>query len=268
VKNIYARSSIYSFRIGILAIITFLIVAYLTYIGYFPNFELLSIVGVSTVFSFGGSFYFKRVSEQLPALTSTRVNTDFSITEFNFQFDVSWYSRLFLVSHKGEQLFVIEPTKRKPISRVMTFSSFISSGISIPMTYDVMTLEQSRLFSFTVKNEWKQFRITIMDDQDAIIGVYLQPWFKSAMKNKGSLHHPNHDTWRQIEAKNMTGDIDIRDEENRMTASYRFGMFPYAMHPSFQASSNNIHIKLGPHISNDERKVYLAIFYFWLNGRR
>lgn len=62
----------------------------------------------------------------------------------------------------------------------------------------------------------------------------------------------------------MIGDIDIRDEQNRLTAPYRFGMFPNAMHPALQAISNNIHIKLGSHTSMDERKVYLAIFYFWL----
>ncbi|WP_019414203.1 hypothetical protein [Paenisporosarcina sp. TG20] len=267
-KNIYARSSTFFFRISIVSFIVLPIVTYLTYIDFFSNFEPLIFVGVSALFSSGTGFYLKQISEKLPEFTSINPGTAFLMNGFNFQQDVSWYSRLYLVSHEGEQLFVIEPTTKKPIARFLTVSSVISSGLIIPITYDVMTLNRSRLFSFTVKNEWKKFRVTIMDEQDNTIGVYLQPWLKSAMKNKGTLFYPNHDVWRQIEAKNMTGDIDIRDEESRITASYRFGMFPYALHPAFQAIPNNVHIKLGPHISTNERKVYLGIFYFWLQGYR
>jgi len=130
-----------------------------------------------------------------------------------------------------------------------------------------MSLNHSRIFSFTVKNEWKQFRVTITDEQDEIIGVYFQPWLNSVFKNRGILFLDNQKLSRKIESKNMTGDIDIRDEDSRVTASYRFGIFPYALHPAFQAIPSNIHIKLGPHISTDERKIYLAIFYFWLYGK-
>jgi len=149
----------------------------------------------------------------------------------------------------------------------LTVFSLVSSGLIMPITYDVMSLNQTRIFSFTVKNEWKQFRVTTTDEQDEIIGVYYQPWLNSALKSKGVLYLDNLKLSRKIESKNMTADIDIRDEDSRVIASYRFGIFPYALHPAFQASSTNIHIKLGPHISTDERKIYLAIFYFWLYGK-
>lgn len=265
-KNLYARYSTYAFRVGILAICALPIILYLTYIN-FIDLEPIVVVGLSAVFSLGSSIYFKRVSQQLPEYTSALSNKDFSINEFNFQPDASLYSRMYLVSHEGQQQYVIEPTIRKPFSRYLTFFSIISSGWVIPITYDVMTLDRSRVFSFIVKNEWKQFRITILNEKDEVIAFYKQPWLKSALKNNGVLFLPFQDEWRIIEAKNISGDIDIRDNDNRLMASYRYGMFPYTLHPAFQALPINIHIKLGSHVLEDERKAYLAIFYFWLNGK-
>lgn len=267
-KNLYARYAVYSLRMGILGIITLTVIAYLTHIGFFSDYELLGIVGISTVFSFGGATYFKQTSAKLPEFTSMKTHTDFRLKEFNFQNDVSLVPRLYLVSHEGEQLYVIEPTLRKPIFRFFTVFNFVASGWTIPITYDVMSLDRSQIFSFTVKNEWKQFRITVLNERDETIAIYVQNWLKSVVKNKGTLYHSDQSIWREIASKNMSGDIDIRDDENRVTASYRFGIFPYTLNPAFQALSNNIHIKLGPQISMDERKTYLALFYFWLYGKR
>lgn len=263
-KILYIRISLYSFRIGLLALLFVPIVAYLTYIDIFLDLEPLFIVGIFAVFLLIGSFYFKNTGNKLPDFSTTISSKEFMVSEFNFQHDISWYSRLYLVSHEGEQLYVIEPTVKKLIPRYLTFFTLVSSGLLIPITYNVMTLDRTRIFSFTVKNEWKQFRVTILNEQDEQIATYVQPWGESALKNKGVIYHPNQSAWRNIEAKNMSGDIDIRDDDNLITASYRFGMFPYTLHPAFHAFSKNIHIKLGSHISNDERKVYLAIFYFWL----
>ena len=151
-KNLYARYSTYAFRIGILAICTLPFIAYLTYIN-FIDIEPLVGVGLSAEFSLGGSIYFKRVSRKLPEDTSPLSGKDFSINEFNFQPDATLYSRMYLVSHEGQQQYVIEPTIRKPLSRYLTYFSLISSGWVIPITYDVMTLDRSRVFSFIIKNE-------------------------------------------------------------------------------------------------------------------
>ena len=266
-KNLYARYSTYSFRTGILATIAVPLIAFLTYIEFFSDLEPLVIVLLSAFFSFVSSIYFRGASEKLPETIQNTETHDFSLNEFNFQTDISFHSRLYLVSHEGEKLFVVEPTERKPISRSLTVFSLVSAGLILPITYDVMSLDRSRVFSFTVKNEWKQFRLTIKDNQDEVIGMYVQPWLNSVFKNKGVLYLDSLKLSRKIDSKNMTGDIDIRDEQNRLNASYRFGIFPYAMHPAFQAISHNIHIKLGSHTSMDERKVYLAIFYFWLYGK-
>lgn len=265
-KNLYARYSTYAFRIGILAICTLPFIAYLTYINFIDIEPLVGVV-LSAAFSLGSSIYFKKVSEQLPEDSTNFSSKDFSINEFNFQPDASFYSRLYLVSNEGQQQYVIEPTTRKPLSRYLTFFSIISSGWVIPITYDVMTRDRSRVFSFIIKNEWKQFRITILNEKDEVIAFYKQPLLKSPLKNNGVLFLLHQDTWRIIKAKNISGDIDIHDNDNRLTASYRYGMFPYTLHPAFQALPINIHIKLGSHVLEDERKAYLAIFYFWLNGR-
>lgn len=129
---------------------------------------------------------------------------------------MSLYSRLYLVSQEGEQLFIVEPTKRKPLVRYLTFFSVVSSGLLVPITYDVMSLNRSPIFSFTVKNDWKQFRVTILDEQEETIGVYCQPWRTSVLKNQGVLYLDSMKLSRKIESKNMTGDIDIRDEESRL----------------------------------------------------
>ncbi|WP_075619056.1 hypothetical protein [Paenisporosarcina indica] len=266
-KNLYARYSTYSFRAGILASIAVPLIAFLTYIKFFSDLQPLINVLLVGFISFGSSTYFKKASRKLSETMTNTETHDFSVNEFNFQTDISFHSRLYLVSHEGEQLFVVEPTKQKPISRYLTVFSLVSSGLIIPITYDVMSLNRSKVFSFTMKNEWKQFRVTVTNEQDVIIGEYIQPWRTSTFKNKGILYLGNLKLPRKIESKNMTGDIDIHDEDSLLTASYRFGIFPYALHPAFQAISTNTHIKLGPHISTDERKVYLAIFYFWLYGR-
>ena len=94
---------------------------------------------------------------------------------------------------------------------------------------------------------------------------YIQQLSKSAMKNRGTLYHADGTVWRQLEAKNMTGDIDVQDEEGVRTASYRFGRFPYATYPAFQSTALHEYVGFGTHISSEEKLAYIMIFFFWLD---
>ena len=140
-KILYSRYSTHLFRLGVLATCGLPIVAYLTYIGIFLDFETLAIVVLSIIFSFSTATYFKKVSDDLPETTQDTNIADFDVNEFIFQTDVTWIPRLYLVSHEGERQFVVEPSGSKPMIRFLSGFSYLSSGNFFPITYDVLTLD-------------------------------------------------------------------------------------------------------------------------------
>ena len=232
-KEIYRKTSIFGF-IGGTGLILFCILYYfIWYEGFSVNGDVLFELGLVGVFALGSGFYFKHAYEKM--VDHEVIESEFeleNIGELILKRVPSMLPKLYHVDHNGQPMFQIQPTKERFTNRLLFFSSF-EKGMVFPVEYDISSMDGLPLATFHIKNNVKQFTLTLKKPDGTVVGQYIQQLSKSAMKNRGTLYHADGTVWRQLEAKNMTGDIDVQDEEGLRTATYRFGRFPYATYPAF-----------------------------------
>lgn len=263
-KEIYRKTSFVSFIGGIGAIL-FLIFYYLVLYDNFSHNGLIVLEsGVVAVSLLIAGVYFKKASVKLEEIHADSDIDLNKLYELNIQWAPSLFPTMYNVDADGKPLFKIEPSKRKPITRKLTFFSLFSNGFLFKVTYDVLDMEDGLLASFTIWTNGNRYILTLFNTAGAKIGYFEQQLIKSKLKNMGTLFHEDHSIWRELEAKNIAGDINVKGREGEMTATYRYGRFPYALNPAFQAEALHSHIRFGSHISNDEKLAYTMIFFFWL----
>ncbi len=264
-KEIYRKTSIFGF-IGGTGLILFCILFYfIWYEGFSVNGDILFELGIWGVFALGAGFYFKHAYEKMDE--QEVIESEFELEkngELILKRVPSMMTKLYHVDHNGQPLFQIQPTKGRLVHRLLFFSTF-EKGLVFPVEYDISSMDGRSLATFHIKNNVKQFTLTLKKPDGTVIGRYIQHLSKSAMKNRGTLYHANGTVWRQLEAKNMAGDIDVQDEEGIRTASYRYGRFPYATYPAFQSTALHEYVGFGNHISSEEKLAYVMIFFFWLD---
>lgn len=265
-KEIYRKTSIAGF-IGGTGLILFSILYYfIWYEGFSVNGDVLFEIGIVGVFSLGAGVYFKKAYEKLLYHLVVESEWDMeNIGELNLKRVPSLLPKFVHVDHNGQPLFQIQPTKGQ-FRRNLLFFQLFEKGMMFPVDYDVSTMDGNVLATFRIKNNVKEYALTLKKPDGTVIGRYIQQLSKSAVKNRGTLYHSDDSVWRQLEAKNMAGDIDVTDEEGNRTASYRYGLFPYATLPAFQSTAHHEHIRFGAQISTEEKLAYVMIFFFWLDG--
>ncbi len=212
----------------------------------------------------GAGFYFKNVHDKFVEVDAIESEWNMEgIGELNLKRVPSILPKFVHVDHDGQPLLQIRPSEGQ-LRRVFLCFPILEKGAVFPVEYDISTMDGALLATFRIQNSVKQFTLTLKKPDGTVIGTYIQHLTKSAMKNRGTLYHADGSVWRQLEANNMAGDIDILDEEGRRTASYRYGLFPYAAHPAFQSTAHHEHVSFGSHISLEEKLSYIMIFFFWL----
>ena len=112
----------------------------------------------------------------------------------------------------------IEPSKGR-LSKWLTFFELFQKGFFIPVHYDISDMDGQQIATFTIRNNLKRDELTLRKPDGTVICTYVQQLSKSALKNRGVLYHADGSVWRELEAKSIAGDIDVKDEEGRMTAS-------------------------------------------------
>ena len=266
-KEIYKKSSLVSFLTAIGAIVFGIFYYY--YYGDSENGELLFGVGFVTLASLVMGFYFKQVYEKLDDVTIEDGETVLDVQEVN-ELNIQWvpspFPKMYNVNSEGQPVFKIEPSKRKPIARKLTFFSFFANGFIFPATYDILDMQDNLLATFTNWTNGNLYVLKLFDAKDVEIGYFEQRLTKSKLKNMGTLFYRDGSVWQELEAKNISGDIDVRDAEGKLVATYRYGRFPYALHPAFEAEGLQNHIRFGEAISNEEKLAYTMIFFFWLKN--
>ena len=173
---------------------------------------------------------------------------------------------MYNVNAKGKVVFSIEPSKSRPIARKLTFFKFFSEGFIITATYDVHDMNNRLLASFTAWNNGNRFVLTLYDTNGKKLSYFEQYLTRSVLKNRGTLFRENDTFWRELVAKNMAGDIDVIDENGKITVSHRYGVFSHAANTAFQAESFHRQVKFGNHISDEEKLAYTMIFFSWLKN--
>lgn len=264
-KEIYRKTSIIGFIGGIGLILFFFLYYFIWYEGFSVNGDVLFEIGIGGLAALGAGFYFKHAYEKMVDHEVIESKWDLeSVGELILKRVPSVLPKLYHVDQNGQPLFQIQPTKGRFGNGLLFFSLF-EKGMVVPVEYDISSMDGRPLATFHIKNNVKQFTLTLKKPDGTVIGRYIQQLSKSAIKNRGTLYHADGTVWRQLDAENMAGDIDVTDEEGIRTASYRYGRFPYAAHPVFQSTAHHEYVGFGTHISTEEKLAYIMIFYFWLD---
>jgi hypothetical protein len=264
-KEIYRKTSIAGFIGGIGLILFFILYYFIWYKGFSVNGDVLFEIGIGGLAALCAGFYFKNVYEKMvvPDVVERKWEME-SVGELILKRVPSLLPKVYNVDHNGQPLFQIQPTKGRLRNGLLFFSMF-EKGMVFPVEYEISSMDGFPIATFHIKNNVKQFTLTVKKPDGTVIGYYKQKLSKSVVKNCGTLYHADGSEWRQLEAKNMSGDIDVTDEEGRRTASYRYGLFPYAAYPAFQSTAHHEHVSFGEHISLEEKLSYVMIFFFWLD---
>ncbi len=266
-KEIYKRTSVFSFIGSGIATIYCIVFYFVWFEKFSVNGETLIVSGVSAISLLIAGLFFNNAQQNLSDETMAEIESDVAfekIDELIMQWMPSFYPTMHNVNADGVSLFQIIPSKRRPFARKLTAIKFLSEGFIVPATYDILDMKDELLASFTFWNNGNRFLLTLHSRDGKRIGYFEQWLTKSVLKNKGTLFHENDRVWRELTANNMAGDIDVVDDDGKMTAKYRFGRFPYALHPAFEAEGVHNYIRFGNHISNEEKLAYTMIFFFWL----
>ena len=267
-KEIYRKTSKVSFIGGIGAAIFGIIYYFYGYEGFAENGETLFGAGLFALLSIGAGFYFKSAHEKLSHETisarDSMLNLE-DLNELNFQRVPSLLPKMYNVDSDGNPLFTIEPAKGQ-LSRWLTVFALFERGFIIPAHYEILDRSGQQIASFTIKDNVKRYELSLRKPDSTLMSTYSQYLSKSALKNRGILYQADGSVWRELEAKSMAGDIDVKDETGRMTVSYRLGIFPYALKPAFQSTAYHEHVRFGAHITSDEKLAYTMIFFLWLKG--
>ena len=267
-KEIYRKTSKVSFIGGIGAAIFGIIFYIFGYEDFSSNGDILFEAGLFALIFIGAGFYFKNAHEKLSIETGSTGESMLNLAdlnELNLQRVPALLLKMYNVDSNGSPLFKIEPTAEQ-LAKWLTFFELFQKGFIIPMHYEISDMDGQLIATFTIKNNVKRDELTLRTPNGTLLCTYIQHLSKSALKNRGVLYHADGSVWRELAAKSMAGDIDVKDEEGRMTASYRFGIFPHAMKPAFQSTAHHEYVRFGAHIASEEKLAYIMIFFLWLKG--
>ena len=265
-KEIYKKTYTISFIAGIALLLWTGIYTFFFYESFIEDGETLGVLGILALCSIGAGFHYKSAYRKLMGKIVEQRSLSFDMDNHNeliLQRVPSPLIKIYNVDANGNPLFQIEPMKRR-LSSWMTFFEIFGKGLFIPVLYVISDLEGRNLATFSIRGSFKRGSLALYRPTGDLIGTFVQHHAKSILKNRGVLYHADGTVWRELRATSAAGDITVKDNDGNMTATYRFGLFPYATNPAFQATANHQHIRFGSQVSAEEKFVYAMIFFYWL----
>lgn len=263
-KHIYERTAKYTKLGSLITLVIYLTLAIIFRDIMWEDFENHFMIGFTVCMLLGTSYFFQYAAEKLPdekKIDSEYYSIDFPVNELNFQNDVSLIPQSYLVSHTGERLYTITPTENEPLKRKLSTFAIFKSGIFFPITYDLKTMDGKLVSQFTIKNKFKFLQLKAYDHTKSPVSTVVMPIV--SVKNRAIIFDANNEKMYEMKAKSAYGDINVNSFEGKRLATYRFGMFPYATHPAFEAQAMNTHISLASDLSHIEKLTFTALFYYW-----
>ncbi|WP_424513580.1 hypothetical protein [Psychrobacillus psychrotolerans] len=263
-KHIYEKSAQYTkfASISLVGIYIVLLIVFKDVM--WQDFETHFAVGFTLLVLYSSSFLFQHAAEKLPEekkVDSNYYSASFPIQELNFQRDVSLIPQTYLVSSTGERLYKISPTEEQPFRRKLSSFSVFKMGMFFPVTYQLLTMDEKVVSTFTIYNKLKFMKIKVLDHSRLHITTIVMPLM--SLKNRAIIFDANNEKLLQMEAKSVYGDIDVHDLGGQRLATYRFGIFPYATHPAFEVQAMNVHVSLAHNLTHTEKLTFTALFYYW-----
>ncbi|WP_277583985.1 hypothetical protein [Psychrobacillus antarcticus] len=263
-KHIYEKTAKYT-KYGSLFLVGIYIVLLIVFRDLMWNdYENHIAVGLTFFILYCSSFFFQQVAKKLPdeqQVDSNYYSADFPVQELNFQRDVSLIPLTYLVSGTGERLYKVTPTDEQPFRMKLTTLSIFKMGMFFPITYQLKTMDEKVVSTFTIQNKLKFMQIKVFEHNHTHVSTIVMSTI--SIKNRAIIFDANNEKLLQMEAKSMYGDIDVKDIDGHLLAAYRFGIFPYATHPVFEVQAMNVHVSLAHNLTHTERLTFTALFYYW-----
>lgn len=127
----------------------------------------------------------------------------------------------------------------------------------VPLTYGFFSNQGELLFTFE-RTGIKKTTLIIHDTNGNKLGRYLQEDFKSLVHIKGELFDDNDQLILSLKVSGMTGDFDIRDENDQRWAYFFNGRFPHEYTTIFREVDNDI-VEISDHLLFNHKRLLLAV---------
>lgn len=224
-------------------------------------FFLLPIAYIISVIMISRSQYEKVRQLHIPTSEQSLIDLDHVVIKK----DATFIKRLLLFEKDGKFIGEIRPYT---ISWWMYPFLILDSSIIdfFPLTYQFVTHDGKRKFSFRKKDEWKRLKLTIFDEEQHKIGTYIQEEWKSLFSIKGELVNEKEEPILSIVASGFSGDFKWSDEEGNVWAYFYNGKFPHEYTTIFRDSKNDI-VELSNELSLDDKIRLLAVISYLFLAR-
>ncbi|SHM40260.1 hypothetical protein [Gracilibacillus kekensis] len=138
---------------------------------------------------------------------------------------------------------------------VAAFSNVMLS--LLPVTMGFYTHDGELLFYFKRKGV-KVTRLFIYDHNNHFLGSYVQNDFKNVINTKGKLFDEEDKLLLKIKVSGMSGDFDLRDDNNHRWAYFYNGKFPHEYTHVFNELNNDM-VEISKELTIEEKMLLLSI---------
>lgn len=179
--------------------------------------------------------------------------------------DVDVVPRLLLFEKDGKFIGILKPVKiRWWAYPVCMFNESVL--VLLPITYVFLSHDEQIQFTFQ-KNGWfKHVKLTIFDEEDQLIGTYIQEELKSLFQIQGQLLNEKEELILSIKASGFSGNFRWEDEDGNQWAYFYNGKFPHEYTDIFRDTYNHI-VELSDRISNQNKTRLLAVIGYLFMAR-
>lgn len=171
--------------------------------------------------------------------------------------DAALIPRLLLFEKDGKFIGMIKPLKIP--WWMYPFLIFNTSFmILFPLTYVFITHDGEAQFGFQKKGWLKQVKLTIFEQENKIIGTYIQEELKALFHIKGELFNEKGEPILSIKASGFSGNFSWKDEDGKQWAYFFNGKFPHEYTDIFRDTHNDI-VELSDKLSKQDKTRILAV---------
>ncbi|WP_058308105.1 hypothetical protein [Gracilibacillus massiliensis] len=146
---------------------------------------------------------------------------------------------------------------------VAVFSNAMLSFL--PTTMGFYTHDEELLFYFKRKG-LKVTRLFIYDHNNHFLGSYVQNDFKNVINTKGKLFDEEDKLLLKIKVSGMSGDFDLRDDNNHRWAYFYNGKFPHEYTDVFKELNNDM-VEISKELTVEKKILLLAIISYLFTFR-
>jgi len=171
--------------------------------------------------------------------------------------DVSFTPRLLLFEKNGNFIGMVKPLD---IPWWMYPFQFFHDALLefLPLTYGFISYDGEILFTFRKKGWLKKTKLTIFNQEEKEIGLYIQEELKSLFQIKGELFNEKDEHILSIKASGFSGSFSWNDREGNQWAYFYNGKFPHEYTNIFRDIQNDI-VALSDELSKQDKVRLLSV---------